>query len=100
MLMVKSQVGSFFKNLAHALNKNNIQPGKIWNADETKESTVHKKIKQLGHVISAERDVLVTGVLFKFYWNEHPTSICMTQKNKKYARVHERYLYKFNRVVS
>lgn len=65
-------VGHFFDNLMEILTKFNIQPGRIWNADETGIPTVlappnvvsTKGLKQVQQTVSAERGVNTTMIAF------------------------------------
>lgn len=64
----KHNVSQFFENLLNVLKKDKFGAESIWNADETGVTTVQKcpkviapkKLKQVGHVTSAERGSLVT----------------------------------------
>lgn len=64
----KHNVAMFFENLRHVIERDKFGPESIWNADETGVTTVQKcprviapkRLKQVGHVTSAERGQTVT----------------------------------------
>lgn len=64
----KTNVSAFFENLTTVLAREKFGPENIWNADETGVTTVQKcpkviapkKLRQVGHVTSAERGQTVT----------------------------------------
>ncbi|XP_065672259.1 uncharacterized protein LOC136090079 [Hydra vulgaris] len=66
----RTNVDTFFKNLASVQKRNNFSADCIYNIDETGLTTVHKPVKviagkgvkQIGQVTSAERGALVTMV--------------------------------------